>query len=195
MKANEIKAGDHAAYEGHGFKTHHEGKCGRVRSHPDGAQFYRVRHRAGVCRADGRHLVPLPSPDLETEMPPATAKISIPVTRVRRHYVYLAPGEYQGNTDMLQIAREHIKEHGPRDPDTPLMVTVHEHAGWFESFVLLTIADESRVCRIHTANDRASYPKEVEAVQMMFASLPVKPEVRTTWRRRPAASGGGYYGD
>lgn len=26
---NRVWAGDHAAYEQHGFKTHHEGKCGR----------------------------------------------------------------------------------------------------------------------------------------------------------------------
>lgn len=126
-------------------------------------------------------------------MLPAELKIRIPATTVRHHHLYLAADEYQSNTDMQALASAHIGDHGPRDPHSPLMVTVWEHGGWFESFVLLTVGNESRVCRVQTANEKAQYPAEVDAVRMMFGTYPVKPEARTHWRRRPARAGGGYY--
>lgn len=126
-------------------------------------------------------------------MLPAELKIAIPAKQIRHHYIYLASDEYQSNVDMRLLAEAHIIEHGPLDPATPLFVTVFEHGGWYETFVRLTVGKESKTCRIRTANDRAEYPKEVEAVQMMYRALPVKVELRTHWRRRPAADGGGFY--
>lgn len=126
-------------------------------------------------------------------MTPATPKIAIPATQIRHHHLHLANDEYQSNTDILGVARVHLDEHGQLDPLTPLFVTVYEHGGWWETFARLTVGPETRVCRIMTANDRAEYPKEVEAVQMMLRALPVRVEARTNWRRRPRVDGGGYY--
>ena len=73
-----------------------------------------------------------------------------------RVYIHLASNEW-GNEFMRQVADEFAKDH----PDNrPLIVSVHEHAGWYLSFLYGApgIADGT-ICE--TANDSAVLPRAV----------------------------------
>jgi hypothetical protein len=103
----------------------------------------------------------------------------MPATAVRHHYVHLADNEWQSNTDMREIAQAHIEEHGPADPDSILVVTVYEHAGWSLTYALL----DNEVTVIGSANDAARYSDDVEAVRLLVRTLPLKREDVNTFRR------------
>ncbi len=72
-----------------------------------------------------------------------------------RAYIHLAGNEW-GNEFMRQVADEYAEQHAER----PLIVSIHEHAGWYLSYLYGApgIANGT-ICG--TANDAASLPQAV----------------------------------
>jgi hypothetical protein len=66
-------------------------------------------------------------------------------------YIHLADNEW-GNATMDELAREALED--PKHPDKqPLVVTVHEHAGWFLCYAKL----DGEILVVGSANDGAAY--------------------------------------
>jgi hypothetical protein len=75
---------------------------------------------------------------------------------VYRAYIYLADDEW-GNGLMDTVAKVYAEEHADK---RPLIVTVHEHAGWFLSYLYGAPGiSDGTICG--TANDDAVLPRGV----------------------------------
>jgi hypothetical protein len=104
---------------------------------------------------------------------PAPAPAVAPQT-LTRGWVYLGDGEYTTFTDLHAVAREQAHAH---DDAWPLLLTVVEHGGWHELFYFgrrpgadaYESADPNGI-RVGTANDRAVYPDDVEAIRSWLRS-------------------------
>jgi hypothetical protein len=92
--------------------------------------------------------------------------------QVFRVYIYLGEKEW-GNEIMAQIAAEYAAEHAER----PLIVSVHEHAGWHLSYLYGAprIADGT-ICG--TANDGASLAPAVLEFGKSIGKVEILQEVR-----------------
>ncbi len=74
---------------------------------------------------------------------------------VYRVYIHLGRDEW-GNELMQNLAAAYAQQHAER----PIIVTVHEHAGWFLSFLYgATGIRDGTICG--TANDDAVLPQAV----------------------------------
>lgn len=74
---------------------------------------------------------------------------------VYRTYIYLSSREW-GNELMKAVADAYVE----RADERPLIVSVHEHAGWFLSFLYgIPGIRDGTICG--TANDRAALRREV----------------------------------
>ena len=75
---------------------------------------------------------------------------------IYRAYIHLADDEW-GNGLMQMVAKVYAEEHADR---RPLIVTVHEHAGWFLSYLYGAPGiSDGTICG--TANDDAVLPRGV----------------------------------
>jgi hypothetical protein len=91
---------------------------------------------------------------------------------VYRAYVYLANDEW-GNDTMRRIADEYSRHHAER----PLVVEIHEHAGWFLAYLYGAAGiDDGTVCG--TANDAGTLRQDVMEFGKTIGNVEVLPETR-----------------
>ena len=75
-------------------------------------------------------------------------------TPTRHHVTVFLGGNEWGNELMLKVAEDLFSLSTDKEN---LLVTVHEHAGWYLSYAMI---NENIRC-VSSANDRAEFPEEV----------------------------------